>query len=356
MRRHSLSNRRAVSTVIGAVLMIIIVMMGFSVLSWQTRQMYAHERMVQEKADEDFERMSEAIEITDARVVSNKISLTVLNKGALATHLVSLYVTNFTNDAPKSRKFFTLDYHIAPGMSVYGIGPSLPITFQLYGVYGLLVVTERGNIASFVYGLELNPPTKAPPLTFTFDIRSFNYTTTSDGSPWQTKPRPAWQLQGGTNKLQNILLWVKCTNNGAKDVILSKYSWLFVEQPFPGPQGQHSYEYEHYFFIVDPSSTSATPKSYTDYSQAIAANQTDYETGTTSIVKFGANAIGSSQLKQWPAYGSGYTYGLWNSGTYGSSNPDFAHQYYSYIVVFWKYSGDNQMYSQYVPYVSITTT
>jgi len=352
MPRYLLLNRRGVGTVIGTMLMIIIVMAGFSALYSQARQMYNYQQMVQARADQDFERMSEVIEITDVKVVSNKISFTVLNKGSLSTHLVSLYITVFADGAPQSQTLFALDYRIRPGMGVYGVGSSLSMTFDQYGIYGILVVTEKGNIASFVYGLDVKAPTKAPPLTFTFDIRSFNYTST-DGNP--TNPLPAWTLTGGTNRLRNILLWIKCTNNGAKDVKLCKYSYLLVEQPFPGPSGQHSYEYEHYFFIVDPTSTSSTPKLYSDYSQVVYANQTDYETGTSAILKFGASTIAGSTLKQWPAYGSGYGGVNWDANVYGSVNPDFAHKYYTYIVVYFQYAGDAQMYSQYVPYVAVTT-
>gem|GEM_PF-3776004 len=347
-------NHRGISTVIGAILMISIVMTGLSTLFWQTQQMFAYQETVQKKADEDFTRMSEIIEITYADITSdNHLNVTVTNNGPLVTHLVSLYLTNYVNGIPQWRESFPLNNYSAAGMSLYRIGLSLntKYTLQQDGIYGIQIGTERGNIASFVYGVDLKSAGKAQPLTFTFDTRSFNYTTRTGDPQWQTISRPAWKLNGSSPGTTYILFWLRCTNNGAKDVILSTYSYLLVEQPFPSPDTQHSYEYERYFFIVDNRSTSASGGTigYTDYSQVIPANHTDYETGVTRIVKFGATTIGGSTLRNWYAP---YTSG-WSSSVYGTTSPAFCHQYYMYIVVYWKYSGDTQMYSQYVPYALI---
>jgi hypothetical protein len=343
--------------VIGALLMISIVVMGLSTLFWQNKQMYSCQEVVQMKIDDDFVRMSESIKITGVRVDGSNLNVTVLNKGPLPAHLVSLYVINYSNGIPQWQKYFPLNNYSDPGASLCGIGLSLNIAFQEDGIYGINIATERGNIASFVYGLDIKPVEKAQPLSFSFDERSFNYTTTTGDPKWRTTPRPAWELQGSSPGTHDILFWLKCTNNGAKDVQLSQYSYFFIKQPFPSPDGRHSYEYEHYFLIVDNRSTS-TPSggviAYSDLSQVIHANHTDYETGTTQIVKFGATgryAIGGTLLKDWPAP---VTSG-WNQQTYGSTNPAFCHQYITHIVVYWKYVGDNQLYSQYIPYALIWT-
>jgi hypothetical protein len=90
----------------------------------------------------DWEKMQEDITIANVEPVNNGTSFLFQNKGALTSHLVSLWVDNATD-----HRHYDINIFVNSGENATYTALNIPLPS---GNFIVKVVTDRGNIAVFV--------------------------------------------------------------------------------------------------------------------------------------------------------------------------------------------------------------
>jgi hypothetical protein len=147
IRENRSFKRRGLSTVIGAVFMIIVMAGAINVTLWTLQQQDKVTQTVIEKANSNLAGLNEKISISDIRVNSNKLNVTVSNSGGAAATVKSIYVVNETA-SPKSQYRYDLDLTVDGRNSIKDVGQLLPLYVKSDTNYSVKVVTKSGNTAS----------------------------------------------------------------------------------------------------------------------------------------------------------------------------------------------------------------
>jgi len=171
--RRFVKGKRGISTVLGTVYFVIIMLLAFNLVLWEIGQMDTYQQSVNERNQIDWERLNEKVEIVFALVSSsNHLNVTVTNVGGLTAHLVDLWVTDRT-PSPPVQSLFVLNDYVSPGSTVANIGDDISV--DPTHAYKVRIVTERGNTLETTH---VYPPgfTPFPPLTFSFGSMKIKYT------------------------------------------------------------------------------------------------------------------------------------------------------------------------------------
>jgi len=150
-RNNQKQNRKGLSSVVGAVFMVLVMIGALNVILLAMRQQDTVTQALIDKSSSSLGRLNEQISIADVRVTSgNKLNMTVANSGGAAAKLASVYITNETA-SPKTQYRFDLGSLAVDGrQSKSNIGstsPSLAFTVKSNTVYTVKVVTMAGNSA-----------------------------------------------------------------------------------------------------------------------------------------------------------------------------------------------------------------
>jgi hypothetical protein len=138
--------RRGISTVVGAMFMVIIMAGALNVTLWMMQQQDRIATAVTEKSGADLDRLNEKIDIADIRVDGNRLNMTIANTGGQPAQLASIYIINETA-ASKQQFRYDLDVAIDGRNSVKNIGQALPFTATGASLYSVKIVTKSGNTA-----------------------------------------------------------------------------------------------------------------------------------------------------------------------------------------------------------------
>lgn len=139
--------RRGLSTIVGAVFMVIVMVGALNVTLWTMNEQERVTAAVTEKAGESLDRLNEQIQIAGVRVDAGKLNMTVINTGGQAAQLRSVYIVNETA-VPKQQYRYDLDVPIDGRNSASNVGQSLPFVAKQNTAYSVRVVTETGVAAS----------------------------------------------------------------------------------------------------------------------------------------------------------------------------------------------------------------
>ncbi|WP_016939373.1 MULTISPECIES: LamG-like jellyroll fold domain-containing protein [Nitrosopumilus] len=145
-----MKNRRALSTLVGAVFFIIAASSTVAYVSYSMNVIDDFSQAVIIKESVDGARNSESFEISDATITNNKFDLTVQNKGQLPIKLTKLWIEN-TTDSTWIPSKFDIDQSISPSNSVSGIGQTLPLSVVDTQAYKISLVTDRGNTETYFF-------------------------------------------------------------------------------------------------------------------------------------------------------------------------------------------------------------
>lgn len=149
MRRVGLARRkRGLSSVVGAIFLVLIIVMGFNLITLSMSYYDEYSAVLSERSRVEWERINERIELVDFAIDSGKFNLTLQNTGSLTVRLVRLWVTNETA-SPQWHDKFDIDYYVASKGVVTNIGQSLDLYANSSAGYVFKVVTERGSMSSF---------------------------------------------------------------------------------------------------------------------------------------------------------------------------------------------------------------
>jgi hypothetical protein len=186
-RRSWARNRRGLSTIIGAVFMILIVASALNVALWTMREQDRVTESILEKTNTNLNRLNEDLNISDVRVSNGKMNLTLSNAGGAASYLKSLYLVNETSN---QQYRYDIDITVDGRESVSNVGQSSPaITLKDNTDYSIKVVSQSGvttttNISPVSsVGLSMSliviPPTVVPGQNVTLLFAVANNSTDS---------------------------------------------------------------------------------------------------------------------------------------------------------------------------------
>lgn len=163
--------KRGLSTVIGAVFMIIVIIGALNVTLWMLQQQDRVAQAMVEKTNGNLDRLNEKIEISNVRIDGSKLNMTVTNDGGQPAKLKSLYVVDETA-VPKQQYRYDLDIPVDGRASAKNVGQGVAFTASTMSLYSVKLITEAGNTASSVItpvsevalpmSLYVIPPTVTP--------------------------------------------------------------------------------------------------------------------------------------------------------------------------------------------------
>lgn len=139
-------NRKGLSTVVGAVFMVIIIAGALNVTMWTMQQQDRVTQTVIEATNKKLSNLNEQIGISDIRINSNKFNLTVTNTGGASAHLKSVYIVNETA-SPKQQYRYDIDYYVSGRNYTKNIGQTLPLIANTNTAYSVKVISQAGNSA-----------------------------------------------------------------------------------------------------------------------------------------------------------------------------------------------------------------
>lgn len=150
------TTRRGLSTIVGAVFMVIVMIGALNVTLWTMQQQDSIADVVAEKSSASIDRLNERIDISDVKIEDDKFNLTVSNSGGRTTELGSMYLVN-ESATPKEQYRYDLSGLVVDSrQSASGIGTdgSVPFTVDTSAKYTAKVVTVSGNSAA----MRIAPP------------------------------------------------------------------------------------------------------------------------------------------------------------------------------------------------------
>ncbi len=357
MLKRFAKNKRGVSTVIGAVFFVLILLGGFSMIIWEITEYDNYMQVVNERDQLEREKQNEIIEIDSVYVVGDSLNISVVNNGAVTAHLVDLWVTEYVDETTANwHSFFQINYYANPGDTIANIGHEIemPELDPEYN-YMIKIVTERGNIVTKMYKPEDEPETEPDiepgtggalvggPFLLEFSNDAFQYT--SDNNP--TSPLPAFRID---NDRKRIIFSILFYNRADRGIQISQLSFFLVEvRELSGSGEPGTTEYERYFHIVGSTSTSNPSGlvSYPDYDQTIPPRE-------NATLKFGASTVGGTSFLD--PTGTDYTP---LQGDRGNGN-GWSNLLWTFIVIFWRYEPTPEepippTFGQTIAYVAILT-
>jgi len=220
-----------VSGVISGVFLVAVAVMIFNVLAWQFFQADAHNRLVREAQQREWERFNERLAIVNVEVGTVYLNFTLKNYGAVASHIVDLFV-KFANGTYQA---YTLNTWINPGNTTRIIGPS-KLKLQLTDIYDFQIGTERGNLFAPAEPSIINQTqpmgSQNVPFTLSFLQDAFEYIREGPISPvtWTSEnKKPAWRIVDEKGKA--VLFRVNVTSTYKSDVLLLSGSSMLLVTP-----------------------------------------------------------------------------------------------------------------------------
>ncbi len=176
--------RRGLSTVVGAVFMIIVIIGALNVTLWMLQQQDRVAQAMMEKTSGNLDRLNEKIEISNIRIDDSKLNMTITNTGGQPAKLKSLYVVDETA-VPKQQFRYDLDIPVDGRDSAKNVGQGVAFTASTTSLYSVRVITEAGSTAASIVSpvsavslpmsLYIIPPTVTPGQNVTL-----LYTVTND--------------------------------------------------------------------------------------------------------------------------------------------------------------------------------
>lgn len=242
-------SRRGLGTIIGSVFLVTILLFGFSFIWWERQAYDKYALAVNDRDQREWELQSEQIQIsTTSLTTSNKLNITVFNAGALTTHLVSLWLTEYNGTNPTQHLSFDLksmNYYANPGSSILSIGSDLSFTATSSFNYYFKVTTERGNMATAylssaqITGLQQR-------ISYSFGTMKIKYTVAGSGG-YSSSSRPdadangwcnpwiTWTVMKTVPAKTNLFFKATFKNTWSQSLIIS-YGAILFQLGDPGAQ------------------------------------------------------------------------------------------------------------------------
>ena len=319
-------SKRGISTVLGSVIFVSIMLIMVTLLGWMLTQASSYNEAAQQRNQLDWERQNEHLRAISLIMDedSNSFFIMIENTGAVTATIDTIWLI-----VPSLHTFYSVEITMNPGNVTTYVFTQTDVTLDPYGEYTLRLVTTRGNIVNirypFVFGEEgvISPAGYIDVGPVRLDYESFTWT--SEDCP---EKQAGWTITT-KNSSDNTLWYVTIINICDKDIIVSGYSLI---QMVPTETGSPVS-----YFVVNPSTSSSDtwPTPYVDGTQTFYSNpENPYLGGPPVELVLGASkAFGS----KWQTTGLG------------------VQEYSVFIVLFGTYS-DGSPYAQTIPFEAVLVT
>jgi hypothetical protein len=292
-------DKRGISTIVGAIFIVLITMFSLNAIFWVMTQENSYTEAARQMNDLNTDRFSENLQFTNPAIVNftetgdneYEFDLVVSNLGGVAIKIVRIYIYNNNSDI-----LTILDKQ--ENITSHGIAncflDSGELNSRVYvkadrnicdgNQYTIKTVTERGRIFTAQYQFSESEETDEQlalgNLRLDLTYTSVNYTSTS-----QPTPTPGWVVPGG----EGLVWYVTLTNAGGDNLTILGdsvfYAMEFKASGNPVPIA---------FFVVDSNTNypGGTPG-------VVAYNETANpyvlpSDGSEVVVKFSSSTVGGT--------------------------------------------------------------
>jgi hypothetical protein len=142
--KNNIKNRRGLSSIIGGVFFLIIMVTGASYIMYSMNQLDTFSQAIIAKNQQDRNKQQENFQITSVTLANNKFNVTVQNTGMVPINITRLWAENKTDPTWPISKY-TVNQIVTPGQTLSKIGQTLPLYAKPTQAYGLTLVTDRGS-------------------------------------------------------------------------------------------------------------------------------------------------------------------------------------------------------------------
>jgi len=285
-------NRRAVSSMLGAVFFVIIIFTGLNLMLYNLAQNWQLESTLANIESSSHDKLAEMLQVLAIKMSSCSgttcaLNVTIFNAGGRTIRIVRMWITDQTGPQTGWQHYsLDVNYMIGPALIETNIGSTLG-SFQSTSTLSISLVSDRGNLFTSRY--TPNTSTFATAMGsgwLTMDWLSYQYSFYT-GSGSEQGPYPAWCISGfaggGNTRYQ---FYASVINHWDRDVTLLSYSYLVLYKTSGSAQS---------FYIMSPTSTAKNPVSYST-PITILANPQDQQTGgTLKTLNFFASSAGDNQ-------------------------------------------------------------
>src|SRR5712692_1538903 len=314
--RKFIRAERGMSTVFAGLFFIILILMGFDLMTWNFLQYDSYNSVVTSMSQRDQQAISENLVATAPGATGfagNSFNVIVNNTGRVMVTVVRIYIFNLsptgstqcsasmcivdpsppTNCAGNGNCVFT-NANVQSGENDHNIGVT-GLTINDGSGYKVILSSTRGRQFSFYYPWPVNiigpsgasnsnvTNTDHGPLDFQLSVNSFNFTQGT-----QTVSQPGWNVPYKVK----LVFWVKITNNAISPITLSKYTNLYLICEPPGADCENVQA----FFVSD--NRTVNPSNIVAYDEVnrpvvLPPAGPNGPTGST-VIKFGSFTPGDT--------------------------------------------------------------
>jgi len=238
-------NRKAVSGSISAMFVVLIFLVAASsVFSYHLAE-DRYNQLVNERGQSDWERYNERLLISSAmRLLTGALNASIQNVGAVAAHLVTLYVSAYdAGNSPQWQQQYSIDIWIGAGTVKYNFGQNsftyTPITPGYINqpvsavalndasfTYVIKLVTERGNIATYIVPPPGQGGTQLPGVPIVPGTMRINLVNPNVETYW-IRPYVDYSALDAQLAANNFWVRAKFVNTGNEPITIEKGSILF---------------------------------------------------------------------------------------------------------------------------------
>src|SRR5712692_3264441 len=239
--RRLARSERGMSTIFGALFFVILILMGFNLMTWNFLQDDAYNGIITSMNQRDQQTTSENLAVVApgaSGFTSNSFNITASNVGGATVTISRIYITNLspTNSLQCSgASLCTVDTTGSPRFTNANLQAGennhrvtvTGIVINDGSGYKVVLSTARGRQFIFFYPWPVNVPgvsnsnstnTAHGALDVKFDINSLNFTRGT-----QTVSQPGWTVPYATP----LVYWVKVVNNALQPITISRYTSLY---------------------------------------------------------------------------------------------------------------------------------
>ena len=150
-----MKQRRALTTVVGGVFLLIVIITAASYLTYSMNLFESFSETVFAVAQERENRKKESFDISKLTIENNKINLDIHNSGDIPISFTRLWVENVTGVDQVYR--FDLNNTVTTGNTIKDILKDVPLTVLPTQSYKMKLVTDRGTTKEFFVNASTDP-------------------------------------------------------------------------------------------------------------------------------------------------------------------------------------------------------
>jgi len=317
------SSKRGISTVLGSVIFILIMLIMVTLFGWMLTQVSSYNEAAQRREQLDWERQNEHLRaiglIMDED--SNSFFIMIENTGAVTATIDTIWLI-----MPWPHMFYPVEITLNPGNMTTYVFTQTDVTLDPYEEYTLRLVTKRGNIVNIRYPFVLGDGGITPAGYIDIGPVRLDYGSFTWTSKDYPDKQPGWTIPANEKA---VYWYVSITNICDMNITLTRFSMILMTSPTGGSIP---------FFIISPDSTTVNLIRYSPGEVTLYCNTLgDWTAGGMPVeLVFGAKDDGGGGPK------GGYT--PQNMGSEG--------EYTVFVVLFGSYS-DGSPYAQTIPFEAV---